>query len=258
MIPQTLGALFAFLGLVAPGLVFELTRERKRLHAPCSTFREASRVALASFSLILGAATIQAAAWKVFPGLSINLSEWLRNGGAYTQEHITRITGNLIFTTATACTLALIVAQAVSAIKRETASLSNGNPWQEALRSDRPRDSNAWAHVQLQDGTAFFGYVESWTLNEKSEERDILLYGTSMKRVKSTAASTDDADDIGLRWEKVVISASQISYIRVQYRDALGELVPSKRRKVELNVMEQVHEDLAATATGPTTDKLES
>ena len=57
MAPDTLGALLAFLVFVAPGLCFELLRERRRPALEQTAFREASRIALTSL-LFSGAALV--------------------------------------------------------------------------------------------------------------------------------------------------------------------------------------------------------
>lgn len=51
MIPQTVGALIGFLIFIAPGVLWELLRERHRPPLDGSTFREAARVALMSVVL---------------------------------------------------------------------------------------------------------------------------------------------------------------------------------------------------------------
>jgi Family of unknown function (DUF6338) len=48
VIPQTAAALLAFPALVAPGIVFENLRERRRPSIEQTTFREISGIALAS------------------------------------------------------------------------------------------------------------------------------------------------------------------------------------------------------------------
>ena len=53
MVPETTGALLAFLGLIAPGLVYTLLRERRRPPEKMSAFREASRAALTSLGFIV-------------------------------------------------------------------------------------------------------------------------------------------------------------------------------------------------------------
>lgn len=60
MTPQTMGALAAFLALVAPGIVFELRRERRRARRAETAFREAARVALGS--LAFGGGRVRVAA----------------------------------------------------------------------------------------------------------------------------------------------------------------------------------------------------
>jgi hypothetical protein len=250
MIPQTLGALAAFLGLVAPGLTFELVRERKRAQVFGSTFREASRVALASFTLVTFSVIVQAITWAILPTISIDINKWIKLGNLYLQENAEKIAINLAATTIFACALGYGLAFAISKVRKERASLSNGSAWQEALRSGLPDKGNAWAHVQLRDGTAFFGYVESYTLNEKPEDREILLQGITMQRAKmSDSGDMVDAKNIGKNWEKVAILASQISYIRIQYRDADGNPLPSKRRTEELETMDSNGGDQVTVAT---------
>jgi hypothetical protein len=58
VVPQTIGALASFLALVAPGIVFELLRERRRAGARESAFHEASRVAVSSLAFTLAATMI--------------------------------------------------------------------------------------------------------------------------------------------------------------------------------------------------------
>lgn len=234
MIPQTLGALIGFLGLVAPGLAFEAMRERRRPQIPGSAFREASRVALASLWLVVAAVLVQVFLWGILPATAIDLAEWVRLGDSYMVANLAKVALNLVFTTALACGMGFGIAKLVSIAKKEKSSLSNGSPWHEALRPPDPGSEHTWAHVQLRDGTAFFGYVESYTLHEKPDERDILLYGTAMQRaVRSEAGNVEHAQNIGSKWEKVVVSGSQIAYIRVQYRDAGGALVRSGNREPE-------------------------
>jgi hypothetical protein len=61
VIPQTILALVGFLFLVAPGLVFEIRRERRRPVLEETTFREVSRTALAS--LVFSVLALAILAW---------------------------------------------------------------------------------------------------------------------------------------------------------------------------------------------------
>src|SRR6476620_7509987 len=88
MIPETLGAILVFLAFIAPGLSFELLRERRRPSIEETAFREASRIALTSvlFSgcalVLLGVIRAVHTSWLVDPGA------WLVGGNAYAAAHL--------------------------------------------------------------------------------------------------------------------------------------------------------------------------
>jgi hypothetical protein len=58
VIPQTILSLVAFLFLVAPGILFELRRERRRPGRKETAFREAARTALASLLFSVAAVLV--------------------------------------------------------------------------------------------------------------------------------------------------------------------------------------------------------
>jgi Family of unknown function (DUF6338) len=91
VIPQTAAALLAFLFLVAPGIVFENLRERRRPTFDQTTFREVSRVALASLC---------------FSVLSLILLE----GNGYVQGHYRVVAGFFLAELAVAVALAMATA----------------------------------------------------------------------------------------------------------------------------------------------------
>lgn len=254
MIPQTLGTLIAFLGLIAPGLAFELMRERKRPRITDSAFREASRIALSSFVLSTISIIIQLILWVIWPHVALDLAAWIRTGNSYFQGNTTKIVANLAFTTLFACLLGFTVAWAMSASSPEGSLHVTGSAWRQALRVARPRKAKVWVHVQLKDGTAFFGYLGSYSLADKPDEREILLKGVTLTMAKfSESGEPENVDTIGDRWESVVIPASQISYIRVQYRDSKGSPVDSDERGRELKDKAQALHDSKTSHDQPST-----
>jgi uncharacterized membrane protein SpoIIM required for sporulation len=58
VIPQTVLSLVAFLFLVAPGILFELRRERRRPGRKETAFREAARTALAGLLFSVAAVLV--------------------------------------------------------------------------------------------------------------------------------------------------------------------------------------------------------
>lgn len=232
MIPQTLGALVAFLTLVAPGIVFELLRERRRAGRTESAFREAARVALGSLGfsmvsslLLLG---VQALSQLAFGGGPfINLAQ-LVGSGDYARGHVHVIVVTLVVELALACGLAVALDIVLAKRKQEITSVQQQTAWHEVFRGDRPRGAIPWVHVRLTDGSSFYGFLRSHTASGVPGERELVLEGEGLTYIDG---ETTQKAVIGDRWPRVVIPASQISYLRVQYRDIDTEQrVPPRRR----------------------------
>ncbi|WIX87731.1 DUF6338 family protein [Amycolatopsis sp. DG1A-15b] len=159
MIPQTLGALAGFLALVAPGIVFELRRERRRGRHQETAFREASRVALGSLvftlvSLLLMTA-VQAAGGRLF----VSPADWLTRGEAYAREHLTLIVVSVAVELAVACALATGFEAFLARRRGEAATVQQRSAWAQALRTDRPGEAargrtRSWRTARRSTGTS--------------------------------------------------------------------------------------------------------
>jgi hypothetical protein len=220
VIPQTLGALAAFLALVAPGIVFELLRERRRGRHQETAFREASRVALGSLVFTLlsllvltglqGLASL--AGWRLFP----SPAAWLAQGEAYARDHLTLIVVSVAVELALACAFAVGYDELRARRRGERATVQQRSAWAQALRVDRPRGTRAWAHALLENGTSFYGYVRSYTPSGPLAERELVLEGDAL-----TFEDDSGQKVIGETWRRVVIPGSKITYLRVTYLDAV-------------------------------------
>lgn len=220
VIPQTLGALAAFLALVAPGIVFELLRERRRGRHQETAFREASRVALGSLVFTLlsllvltglqGLASL--AGWRLF----LSPSAWLAGGEVYAREHLTLIVVSVAVELALACASAIGYDVLLARRRGERATVQQRSAWAQALRVDRPRGTRAWAHALLENGTSFYGYVRSYTPSGPLAERELVLEGDAL-----TFEDDSGQKVIGEDWRRVVIPGSKITYLRVTYLDAV-------------------------------------
>jgi len=220
VIPQTLGAFAAFLALVAPGIVFELRRERRRGRHQETAFREASRVALGSlvFTLasLLALTGVQGLASLGGLRLFVGPADWLTRGEVYAREHLTLIVVSVAVELALACALATAFETFFARRRGEAATVQQRSAWAQALRADRPRGTRAWAHAQLENGTSFYGYVRSYTPSGPLAERELVLEGEAL------SCETDSGTKvIGEDWRRVVIPGSKITYLRVTYLDAV-------------------------------------
>jgi hypothetical protein len=220
VIPQTLGALAAFLTLVAPGIVFELRRERRRGRHQETAFREASRVALGSllFTLLslLVLTGLRGLAGLVGWRLFLSPAAWLAAGEAYARDHLTLIVVSVAVELALACAFAIGYDVLLARRRGEAATVQQRSAWAQALRADRPRGTRAWAHAQLENGTSFYGYVRSYTPSGPLAERELVLEGEALSCETGSGTKV-----IGEDWRRVVIPGSKITYLRVTYLDAV-------------------------------------
>jgi Family of unknown function (DUF6338) len=83
MIPETFAALYAFLGLVAPGLIYQILREKRRPAVDETAFREASRIALTSLVFTTVATLLMTLLGVVAPGLFPDIAAWITTGKTY-------------------------------------------------------------------------------------------------------------------------------------------------------------------------------
>jgi hypothetical protein len=216
VIPQTLGALAGFLALVAPGIVFELRRERRRGRHQETAFREASRVALGSLVFTLVSLLVLTAVQATGARLFVSPADWLTRGEAYAREHLTLIVVSVAVELALACALATGFEAFFARRRGEAATVQQRSAWAQALRTDRPEGSRAWAHAQLENGTSFYGYVRSYTPSGPLAERELVLEGEAL-----TCENDQGTKVIGEDWRRVVIPGAKITYLRVTYLDAV-------------------------------------
>ncbi|GAB3006451.1 DUF6338 family protein [Saccharothrix stipae] len=238
MVPQTLGAVASFLALVAPGIVFELLRERRRAGFKESAFREASRVALGSLVFTLSACALLVASGASVRALFgvdvvVGLDRLVGGGAAYVRSHLMLVITSVVAELVLACAAAAAADLLLARRRSEITSVQQQTAWHQVFRRDRPPGSVPWVHVHLVDGTSFFGFLRSHTASGVPEEREIVLEGVSMtylgKPLDGDEAHVEDV--IGERWARVVIPATQIKYLRVQYRDReSGGLVDTRPR----------------------------
>ncbi|MFS8102028.1 DUF6338 family protein [Lentzea alba] len=240
MVPQTIGALASFLALVAPGIVFELLRERRRAGGRETVFREASRVALsslaftvASTAILLGvhAATSKWFGWKVFVDLQALVAK-----PDYAKQNVALIAYSAVAELALACLLALAVDLVLARRRQQPSSVGRQSAWVKVFREDRPHNAVCWVHVMLEDGNSFFGFLRSYDAAGDPDKREIVLEGVKLTYVGVPVSGGEDVQTkvIGQDWERVVIPSARIKYLRVQYLDAeTGERVDSARRPAQ-------------------------
>jgi hypothetical protein len=213
MIPDSLGAFAAFLGLVAPGLILSLVLERRLPRRSATAFREASTIALASLIFTLISVLILAALRTNHSSAILDGPQWIKGGNTYLTSHFTVVATSIFLEVAISCLLAALWGWYIT--RNSTASMSNVGTWYQILRHERPADTRPWVHLRLDDETDFWGYLRHYTTDDSADVREIVLGGTTLawRRKDDDARST-----IGENWDSVCINADRIQYMRVIYR----------------------------------------
>jgi hypothetical protein len=226
VIPSTFGALLAFLGLVAPGITFDLVTERRRPRQDNTAFREISRVALASLGFTLATAALLGLLRLAAPPAVPDIPQWITQGNRYIARHPAAVFSGLGLEVVVACALAALASLLL--VRRSEASISNYGAWYSVLRADRPPNSRAWVHLCLDDETQFWGYMRHYTPEDGAPVREIVLGGdTLMWRRKGDEARSLMGDN----WDAVCVNADRIQYLRVIYRYGAGNVLYGRRTK---------------------------
>ncbi|WP_367131595.1 DUF6338 family protein [Saccharothrix sp. HUAS TT1] len=244
MIPQSFGAFVVFLGLVAPGILFELLRSRHRLNSSESAFREIARIAIASLSFTVAALTVMTLARIWLPSLVVDVGAWVRDGNRYVQENFKLIAVNGLVGLLLACGLATVWHFCLSK-KSGSGTLSAQSLWFQSFHLARPVGTSTWVRVQLNDGTTFFGMVKAYTAGGKFDEREILLEGVHLTRIDPPVQGGDPrVVEVGSQWEGVIIRGAEIRHITYHYvDDTTGERKFSNRYE---ELLEENPSDLPA------------
>jgi hypothetical protein len=211
--------LLALLGLIAPGLVYQQRRERRRPMSGESGFREASRVALSSLIFSTAALAIMLPLTSSVQTLP-DVTAWLTNPKAYLAAHYAKVATFLVLVTVIACALALVIEAVIgSSVAPQIAPVSI---WYAAFRRDvPPGTSRIWVWITTDNGTQFKGPLRSYTPSEGGAVREIALGGAPMQRL---AAGNDPATTWTSLdgWDLVVVTTDDIRHFAVSYLDAQG------------------------------------
>jgi hypothetical protein len=211
MIPETFAALLAFVGFVAPGLVFEILRERRRPLIEETAFREASRVALTSLLFTIMALLGLVAIRQVAGTNLADPGEWVRQGNTYVQYNLGLVATTLLLELALALGLAVVV----DWLFRQSVpgQIVSGSIWYQLFRRRCPKGATPWVHLRLKDETEIWGYVGDYTPDRKLENRELTLFGPKLKY----QPKDKDAQPLTPSWSSVSVRGDEISWMKVTY-----------------------------------------
>lgn len=213
MIPEGFATVYAFLALVAPGLLFEMLRERRRPSLEQSSFREASRVALTSLVFTTAAVLLLMLIGLMVPGVLPDLASWVRDADAYVRDHFWRIVVGVGAEVVLACLLAIGADRLLRRGDRAAHPIDHGDLWNSLFSADLARDQVAWVKVELTTGDRYWGYVDYFTIGRPPAERELVLKGPRMQTQGGDALRPSEED----YWQYVVVKYDEVRLIKVRY-----------------------------------------
>jgi hypothetical protein len=217
MIPTTTAQLFLFLALVAPGLYYELLRERHRPVIGESAFREASRIALASVLFDGAAVAVLAIVRAIRPAWMPDPRSWLAHPTPYVRAHY----GLISWIVLAGLALAFVFATLADQLNRkQRGNIRPQGMWFQLFRTDCPPKTVPWVSLRLTDGTEIAGFLAYFVPADDPALREIALrsniHGTGLQLRKTGEQTIERLD----KWSSIVVRGDQISYFKVQYRAA--------------------------------------
>ncbi|HEY9412211.1 MAG TPA: DUF6338 family protein [Jiangellaceae bacterium] len=213
MIPESLATLYAFLALVAPGLVYQLVRERVRPTIRETAFREASRVALTSLIFTTASILTLALIGRLAPQLVVDVNAWATSED-YVADHLWLAASSIFAEVTLASGLAAASAKFVG--KRDgkaRRSIEKHGVRHQLFKGGVPADSAAWVLAELIDGTRVWGFVHYYTIDEGLDQRDISFSGPGLIVQKDRDSEKKEEE----YWKHVVIKGSDIVSMKVAY-----------------------------------------
>lgn len=211
MIPETVGALLAFLGLIAPGVAFELLRERRRPALEETAFREASRIALSSLIFTTGSLAVLAIVRTIRPAAVLDPAAWINRGKDYVSGHIGLVSRTLLIELA----IALLLAVLADWLFRRSAPgrIAPGSMWYQQFRQRRPAGTRPWLHIRLDDETEVWGYLGDYSADQKLENRELTVRGPRLQYRRKGETTNEMLNS----WSSVLLRGEAIAWMKVAY-----------------------------------------
>jgi hypothetical protein len=218
VVPESVAALYAFLAMVSPGLVFQMLRERARPALAESTFREISRIALTSLTFTTTSIIALLIVAKYQTSWFVDITEWLNFRNAYATENPFLVARTLLALVTLSCATAWLAHRFSEWVaSRSHTRIVKTSVWYQLFIEDVPLGKTPWVGLKLTDGSYAWGFVDFFTVDKKFEDREISLRGPGLMTECSSAEEPKEEQ----YWQRLCYRADDISWVKVEYRDAV-------------------------------------
>ena len=210
MVPVNVWGIVFFLVLIAPGLLDDLLFESRAVRGAESTFREISRVVLAS--LAFSAVPLLLLTIVGDRGLASFLpdpSSWTHSGEQYAVENYGQIVFALVLQTTLSCGLVVLWHR----IRRKDENVLTHKPaWVKVFRDENTSGEPPELRVKLNNGSVIWGTLADYTMSFDIDDRELVLAPPLFVR-----RAGGSRQPMGARMHRVVLRATNIESIAVTY-----------------------------------------
>lgn len=212
MIPGTTAAIVGFLFFIAPGLVWELGRERKRPALEGSTFREISRVALTSVGFTVLALMIVAAMRIAFPDLLADVGAWIRHPSLYLQRHYDRVALSAVIELVVACGLAWAFSGFPMPWRATDEAVNIATPITWSIMSEKVDGCAPMVSARLCDNVVYTGRLMGLDFTTDRENRYLAL-------CQPMSSSRDGAEPqpVERHWQRMLLPLGDVREMSVRW-----------------------------------------
>ncbi len=212
MVPGSWLSVLLFVILVAPGLLFDLLSDRRRGGFPESTFREISRVVLASFWFSAAAFGILVLLRMAQPGWMPDPRQLIARDPEYLPDQYRLIFRALLIQAGVALLFAFL--SHLWLARKQGAKIRRASAWTQIFKTNRPDGGAPYVRVRLNTGFVYTGFVGYFSPDLDQDSRELVLlpplYAKPPEGGKLTVVPAEQAC--------LILSGSEIDMMTVQYR----------------------------------------
>lgn len=219
--PSTWLGVILFMLLIAPGLLFDLLGDRRRVTVKETAFRELGRTILASTAFGALGSLVAGLAHLALPERFADPAQLIGARAAeYVRSEATLVAASLMVQTLVAFAAVLAVHAVLQ--HRTPARLRAVSAWHDVFRDRAPKGTVAFVRVRTRSGTVWAGVVYAFSPDLAVVDRELTLGPPlASSRTNSELKGVPDV------WQRVVLRDSEIEWITVKY-------VPRPARPVSL------------------------
>jgi Family of unknown function (DUF6338) len=210
MVPNSAAAVIVFFLLIAPGIVFQMLRERWRPSVKESALRETSRILLASTACTLLAIAALSALRSVWPSSMPDPGAWLQDGRGYLTAHYRLVARSILVAMLLSFGTAALASWLTS--RRAKGELQPISTWFQLFRVAAPKEARPYVRVRLKNGEVYGGYVVDYSEDVALSDRELVLGPPLSRRLETEKPTVLDSD-----WQRVVIAGTDIEVMWVSY-----------------------------------------